>query len=62
MTPTDKRLQTEYARRVYGEFALHLWHRTAVMVGNLVAEAAVRCRAEPGHYVSPEVGDLRSPA
>jgi len=22
-------LIAEYARRVYGEFALHLWHRTA---------------------------------
>jgi hypothetical protein len=23
----------EYARRVYGEFALHLWHRTAGSAG-----------------------------
>jgi hypothetical protein len=28
------------------------------MVGILVAEAAARCRAEPGHYVTPECGDL----
>ena len=28
----------------------------ALMVGNLVAEAAVRVRCRTGHYVTPEVG------